>query len=121
MNNTEDQDLTIYQSQIITLIGKNGSSKSTLIEELSGINSTTNMLKIKAWGVSIKEPLTYQSLIGKRLESMTFFEFLTVKENLNLYSALKELDKDKSQANIQQVINLMNLKSCLDKQLSNLS
>lgn len=35
------------------------------------------------------EQSKYQALMGKSLESMTFFDYLTVKENLKVYSNLK--------------------------------
>ncbi|OHT08003.1 ABC transporter family protein [Tritrichomonas foetus] len=81
-------DFVIYENEIIILSGSNGAGKSTLINVLSGA--------LEKSGGKINfchndQQNSIKDLIGVTFQENVYFEYLTVIENLTLFSTIKNV------------------------------
>ncbi|PIN81037.1 hypothetical protein COV13_02490 [Candidatus Woesearchaeota archaeon CG10_big_fil_rev_8_21_14_0_10_32_9] len=127
-----DISLDVYPGEIIGIIGSSGSGKTTLL------NSIVGFIKSDSGDVLFKEPalvgtdkVIYKSVYrqqrkfkrvyGFAAQVPSFYEKLTVKENITYFGALYDLSLDTLQTNVQTLLRLMNLNNAsyiLGKNLS---
>jgi len=127
-----DISLDVYPGEIIGIIGSSGSGKTTLL------NSIVGFIKADTGDVLFKEPalvgtdkVIYKSVYkqqrkfkrvyGFAAQVPSFYEKLTVKENITYFGALYDLSSDTLQTNVQTLLRLMNLNNAsyiLGKNLS---
>lgn len=127
-----DVSLDVYPGEIIGIIGASGSGKTTLL------NSLVGFIKADSGDVLFKEPalvgtdtVIYKSVYkqqrkfkrvyGFAAQIPSFYEKLTVKENLSYFGSLYDLSLDTLQTNVQTLLKLMNLNNAsyiLGKNLS---
>ena len=83
----KDISLSIKRGQFVALIGHNGAGKSSLIKILLGLiapsSGTVSVLGTKPGSAAKK--------IGYLPENVSFYENLTVQENLNYFADLKQV------------------------------
>ena len=95
----------VPENSIYGILGANGSGKSTLMRILAGlINSWDGKIKYK------DEHITYNSnkiisQFGFLIESPTFYEFLSAKQNLEIFSRISNVDSSQ----IDSAFNTVNL------------
>lgn len=105
---------------IYGLLGPNGSGKTTLIREITGLYpSKKNTIMFN--GKNASGSKEFFSSIGYLPQSFGLFKELTVKEILEMFAGLKEIDKSTVDKEIDRVLKIVNLSDEIDKKCSELS
>lgn len=97
----------LYDGDILGIIGPNGSGKTTLLSILS--NLITNYEGL------IKKRNSFN--IGTLIDSPTFYDHLTVKENIKLVAHIKKI----SDWNCHTLLEIVGIDEAIDKKYSQLS
>ena len=82
----DDINLTLYQGEILALLGENGAGKSTLMRILSGLlEPTSGEILVNNQKVNIKDPTVAKKLgIGMVHQHFMLMDSFTVLENIIL-------------------------------------
>ena len=97
--------IDIPQNSIYGILGPNGSGKSTLMRILANLilnYSGTIKYKNKIFNPKNNEIAS----LGFLIESPSFYEYLTARQNLNILSRISDVNKSK----IDEILELVNLK-----------
>ncbi len=95
----------VPENSIYGILGANGSGKSTLMRILAGlINSWEGKIEFKDKHVACHSN-SIISKFGFLIESPTFYEFLSAKQNLEIFSRISNVDSSQ----IDSVFNTVNL------------
>jgi ABC-2 type transport system ATP-binding protein len=115
----DDLDLRIGAGLLYGMIGPNGSGKTTAIKLLVGLLKPTAG---KAHGLGEKVPIVNNiARIGYMPQEMAIYTDMTVHENLELFSRLYSMEKErftKREQELLKVIDLVDRKDTLVSQLS---
>lgn len=129
----DDINIEINAGEIFGLIGASGSGKSTLLNILVGFikSNTGEVLFRREHLLEHKDSQIFRSVhkhheelkkvIGMASQNPSFYDNLTVKENLKYFGTLYGLHKDALRSNITTLINLMDLQGSEHKIAKNLS
>ncbi len=87
--------VTVYEGEIVTLIGSNGAGKSTTLRSISGLTPPrTGAIRFKGEDISKTPP---QEIVGRGIsqspEGRRCFQRMTVEENLTLGAYLRRDDR----------------------------
>lgn len=128
-----DISLEIRSGEIFGIIGPSGSGKTTFLNTLITflrpevgdiLFREEHLLEFKeedAFVSVYKKPFDLKRIIGFASQSPSFYEDLTVKENLEYYGSLHNLSKDALETNMNTLLSLMEIqefKNLLAKNLS---
>jgi ABC-2 type transport system ATP-binding protein len=114
-----DINLDINEGEIFGLLGPSGAGKTTLVKQLSGLDTPTSG---DNYVFQEKMPdLKLINRIGYMAQSDALYEDLSAKENLQFFSALYGLKGTKQARRISEVMELVNLTNDLTKLVSNYS
>ncbi|MBI4449222.1 ABC transporter ATP-binding protein [Candidatus Woesearchaeota archaeon] len=100
----------VDEGEIYGLLGPNGAGKSTLIKMLacfwppSAGEATID-------GISVHEPGKVKQLIGWAPQEDSFYGKLTVEENLRYFGSLYRVPKERLNARIDELLDLIGLES----------
>ncbi|XP_031487931.1 ABC transporter A family member 1 isoform X2 [Nymphaea colorata] len=105
--------LTLYENQVLALLGHNGAGKSTTISMLVGLLAPTSGDAV-VFGKNIKTDMDQiRKELGVCPQNDVLFPELTVKEHLRMFAILKGVTEDR----LENEVNLMIEEVCLlDKQ-----
>ena len=109
-------DFKIRKNSIVGLLGPNGSGKSTLMRILSGLIISWDG-DIYLEGQSIRKSNTILKRSGFLIEDPSFYEYLTAKQNLIMFSRLTNTDP----MNVNKVLKKVDLFEEKDKKVSDYS
>lgn len=128
-----DISMEIMPGEVIGIIGASGSGKTTFLNLLIGFlkaDSGTVEFRLKHL-LSYKDNAIYRSVYDKpdivktvygfASQVPSFYEELTIKENLKYFGSLYNLSPDAIQANSETLLALMNLQYASNIQAKNLS
>ena len=121
--------LDIYAGEIFAVIGVSGCGKTTLLNTLVGFvepdegGVTLNIDAEPTYEVEkfIPNPNAIKSLFGFSTQSPSFYENLTVEENLEYFASLYGLKGEEIQKNKNSLLKLLGLEGSKDKFGSDLS
>ena len=119
-NNTvvDSINITINPGEIYGLLGKNGAGKTTTMCMMLKLVEKTNG-EISLFGKNIEEYPNYiYPNVGSILEIPGFYENLTGKENLSLFSKLYDVHDKNNISEILEVLNLKDQENKLYKEYS---
>lgn len=106
----------IEPGDIIGLVGKNGVGKSTLLSIIASITENYDG-EVLYNGENIKKQLvSYRSKVGYVPQNAVLFDELTVKENLDFFQNVQELDQE-----VKDMIYALELEIYMDKKVKILS
>lgn len=112
-------NLDIFAGEIFGLLGPSGAGKTTLVKQLTGLETPTSG---ESYVFGKKMPtLKLMNRIGYMAQSDALYEDLTAKENLQFFSELYGLAGQKKTSRILEVMELVQLSSDLNKLVSNYS
>ena len=108
---------SIPENSIFGILGANGSGKSTFMKILPGlIQNWTGQIFYKNKILKLNSKLLKNNF-GYLIESPTFYEYLTAKQNLELFSRISFVSNDR----INTVLKLVNLIERKNDKVSNYS
>jgi ABC-2 type transport system ATP-binding protein len=125
-------NLDVYQGEILGIIGASGSGKTTLLNTLIGFvqpdegkvlfkaQKAININKEEYQSFSSNEK-SVKNMYGFAAQFPSFYEKLTVKENLEYFGELYDLSKDTRKANSETLMKLMDLQNSSNVLAKNLS
>jgi len=105
-------NLTINESEITVFIGPSGSGKTTLLKMINRLeDNTTGEVKIN--GKNVKDYNIHKMRwdIGYALQQVALFPHMTVEENIAIVPELKKWKKEKIDARIDELLNMVGLES----------
>ncbi|WP_042142213.1 ABC transporter ATP-binding protein [Paucisalibacillus sp. EB02] len=115
----KDINLDILEGEIFGLLGPSGAGKTTLVKELSGLDTPTSGENTV---LGQKMPmLNVINRIGYMAQSDALYEDLSAKENLQFFSSLYGLKGIKQQERIREVMKLVDLTDHINKLVFNYS
>lgn len=116
-----DLSLEIKEGELFGLLGINGAGKSTTIKMLCGL-VRPDFGDAFIFGKSIiKESNEIKEYISVSLQETSIARNLTVKENLEFYASIFNLNNDEKQKRVNDVIEQFKLSEVLNKKAKHLS
>ena len=103
-------NLTINESEITVFIWPSGSGKTTLLKIINRLeDNTTGEVKIN--GKNVKDYNIHKMRwdIGYALQQVALFPHMTVEENIAIVPELKKWKKEKIDARINELLNMVGL------------
>ena len=102
-----DVNLSIYEGEMVCLLGGNASGKSTTLKTLMGMLKPTSGQVVLDGEVVNDKPISYRVARGVTMvpENRRLFKRLTVRENLDLGAYLRS-DTDQIAADMERVFEL---------------
>lgn len=103
-------NLTLNKSEITVFIGPSGSGKTTLLKMINRLeDNTTGEVKIN--GKNVKDYNIHKMRwdIGYALQQVALFPHMTVEENIAIVPELKKWKKEKIDARINELLNMVGL------------
>ncbi|MFT7615731.1 MAG: ABC-2 type transport system ATP-binding protein [Candidatus Woesearchaeota archaeon] len=105
----DDLNLDVFPNEIFGLVGRSGSGKSTLMRVLMGFYKPDSG-KIIFEGVDITHDThAIRKLIGLTTQENSFYDKLTIVENLHYYGKMYGITSVQLKSRIPQLIELMQL------------
>lgn len=103
-------DLIIEEGEVFGLIGPNGAGKSTLVKLI------LNLIKKDSGEIIFFEnkPMNFAAEIGATIEEPSFYDYMTGKENLDIYKNLLKLTDD----DVYAAMEMTGIRNASDKKLS---
>jgi ABC-2 type transport system ATP-binding protein len=114
-------NLQIRKGELFGLLGPNGAGKSTTINILSGLlQPTKGKAQIGGFDVS-KNQDEIKKLIGLCPQKASVFNFLTGRENIELFGRLHSISKNKLEQRIEKFLTKLDLKEDSNRQTKSYS
>ena len=111
--------LSVKHGEIFGLLGHNGAGKTTTVSILTTLTvPTSGVATINGFDIEF-EPKRVRESIGYLPESVQFYEYLTVFENLDYLAQLSGLRKPRNR--ILEVLELLEFKEHLNEKISTFS
>ncbi|KAG8548414.1 hypothetical protein GDO81_025476 [Engystomops pustulosus] len=108
-----DLDLDVYDGQITALLGHSGAGKTTLLNILGGMSKasggTASIYNLQL--SNTRDLHEIQKKIGFCPQFDVKFDYLTVKENLELFSRIKGIAPRDVKSEVEKVISDLNMQS----------
>jgi len=95
--------IKIKKGEIVGLLGPNGAGKTTTIRMITGVLPPTKG-NIKIDGIDLEAEPALKKRIGFLPENNPLYDEMTVEENLNFWSAIKGISKNKKKEAIEFVV-----------------
>jgi len=111
---------SVEEGEIFGLLGSNGSGKTTTFNMLSGLLRPSSG-RVKILGKNIKESKEFRTDIGFVTQQDSFYETLTVKENLEFFSSQFGIPSGESKERVKKLLKQTDLTSKRDALGSRLS
>ena len=114
-------DLEIKAGQIFSLIGPNGSGKTSLLKLLVGLHSpTSGKALINGYNINL-QPIHAKTHLGYVPDNPSGFDYLTGFELLRLTARIRKLRPPEIDARITELIEIFDLKPLIHQRLEHYS
>ena len=113
--------LDIGQGELFSLLGVNGAGKTTTIKMLSCLTQPTSGDAYLHGNSIRKNPVAVKSLIAVSPQETAVAPGLSARENLELIAGVHGFSKEKREARIKELSELLSLGSILNKKAGKLS
>ncbi len=111
-----DVSFYVKKGEVFGLLGENGAGKTTTLEMIEGLRKPTSG-EIKVLGHDMKNGLqTVKEKIGVQLQSSAYYNFLTLREILDLFGGFY-----KKRLSADELLGLVNLKDKANARVDKLS
>ena len=101
--------LQTKEGEIFGILGPNGAGKSTFIKILTCFHQASSG-KVEIDGIDIKKQAKIKQRIGWVPQEESFYQKLTVQENLNYFGSLYNLEKKAKEERTTQLLELLKIK-----------
>lgn len=117
----KDISLSAKELEIIGLIGKSGCGKSTFLKILVGYHKAdSGSIEFNGKDVS-RNPMILKKIVGYTTQENSFYEKLSVIENMRYYSNIYDVQKDVRESRIKELLTDVGLYEHRDKMAENIS
>jgi ABC-2 type transport system ATP-binding protein len=106
--------LAIGRGEIVGLLGPNGAGKSTMISMLTGLLSPSSGDILWEGGSIFSRVKDWRRAIGVVLEDLSLFEYLTVREHLDLTARLAGIEPPEADRRTTELIEFFQLGDSAD-------
>ncbi len=117
----DDVTFHVKEQEVFGLLGPNGAGKSTLIRMMTTLIPITSGIACIAGHDVKRDPDSVRRTIGVIPQALTSDLDLTVGENLSIYAKLYDVPAKKRKANIDELLELVDLTKWRDAQTKTLS
>lgn len=117
----DNLNLTIFKGELFSLLGVNGAGKTTTIKMLSCLTAPTGGDAFLNGKSVTKDSAEVKSLIAVSPQETAVAPGLSVFENLELMCGVHGFSKDKKNARIKEVTELLGLDGVINKKAGKLS
>jgi NitT/TauT family transport system ATP-binding protein len=100
----EDVDLTLYQNEVVGLLGRSGSGKSTLLRSIAGLIRPRDGTVERVTGTDCPDPS-----VAMVFQTFALFPWLTVQENVELGLEAQRVPAEERRARALAAIDLIGL------------
>lgn len=114
-------NLQVEQGELFSLLGVNGAGKTTTIKMLSGLTQPTSGDAFLNRNSICKDIAAVKSIIAVSPQETAVAPGLSVRENLELMCGVHGFTKDKQNAKIAELTELLGLKTVIKKKAGKLS
>lgn len=113
-------DLTVYDGEIVCLLGASGSGKTTLLRVIAGLEPLEHG---ELWldGVSIRDVPVYQRDFGLMFQDFALFPHLNVAQNVLFGLKMRGVPHHLQQQRLAEVLNLVGLTGFERRSVTDLS
>ncbi|MGJ8455006.1 ABC transporter ATP-binding protein [Pseudothermotoga sp. U03pept] len=112
-------DFDVAEGEVVALLGPNGAGKTTTVEIIEGLRKKDGG-EIYYFGKKVdRVDQSIKSQIGVQLQKTAFFEYLTVRETIELFAGLYNVKTQKDQ--VERLMDLVSLKEKAKSRVKNLS
>lgn len=112
-------DLTVFDGEIFGILGPNGAGKTTTLEMIEGLREPDAGAVTVAGIDATREPNAVKRVIGVQLQSTALFDFLSVRELIELFCSLYEADA--SREKVDRLIAMVTLEEKAGNYVNSLS
>ena len=113
--------LSIHRGELFSLLGVNGAGKTTVIKMLSGLTKPSSGDALLHGKSICEEPAAVKSMIAVSPQETAVAPGLSVGENLALMCGVHGFTKEKSDAKIEELTQLLGLGTVIKKKAGKLS
>jgi ABC-2 type transport system ATP-binding protein len=106
----DDIDLTVHKGEIFGFLGPNGAGKSTTIRMLCGLLMPTSGDGTVGGFDVVREPESIKKIIGYMSQKFSLYEDLTVEENINFFSGVYNVPRDRKADRKEWVLDMAGLR-----------
>ena len=106
----DDIDLTVQKGEIFGFLGPNGAGKSTTIRMLCGLLMPTGGAGTVGGFDINKESESIKQIIGYMSQKFSLYDDLTVEENINFFSGIYNVPREKKSTQKEWVLEMAGLK-----------
>lgn len=117
----ENLNLKIYENEILVIFGKSGSGKSTLLKILLGFYPPNSGNILLGGKNLLSKPKIIRSIVGYVSQENSFYEKLSVKENLKFFGKLYGVKSREIEQRINYLLSLVKLDYAKDILAENIS
>lgn len=114
-------NLTVHQGELLSLLGVNGAGKTTTIKMLSCLTQPNDGDAFLNGKSICKDAAAVKSIIAVSPQETAVAPGLTVRENLELMCGVHGLGKEKKDAKIREMTELLELETVMRKKAGKLS
>jgi len=117
----DDLNFTVNKGEILGFLGPNGAGKSTTMNIITGyLPSTEGTVKVDGFDI-MENPTEVKKRIGYLPERPPIYMDMTIKEYLDFVSDLKLVERRQKKAQMNNVMELVNITDVRDRLIKNLS
>ncbi|MCG3217253.1 MAG: ABC transporter ATP-binding protein [Candidatus Heimdallarchaeota archaeon] len=116
-----DLTVAIEESEIYSLLGPNGSGKTTTVRMLAGIlKPTLGSANVLGYDI-VKESQQLRANVGLLTETPALYERLTVRQNLEFIAKLYDVPKEEIRHRVEEIVDLFDISEKIDLPSGSLS
>lgn len=117
----DNLNFTVNKGEILGFLGPNGAGKSTTMNIITGyLPSTEGTVKVDGFDI-MENPTEVKKRIGYLPERPPIYMDMTIKEYLDFVSDLKLVERRQKKAQMNNVMELVNITDVRDRLIKNLS
>jgi ABC-2 type transport system ATP-binding protein len=111
----------VNRGEVLGFLGPNGAGKSTTMKMITGfLEPTSGTVEVNGYDVR-ENPLAVKRSVGYLPEGAPAYGEMTVRSFLNFIADIRQLTGSSRQKRIDEVVDIINIKSVIDQSIETLS